>query len=245
VLKAKISPLNLKPRAQRRSRSPSARTQRRDIGISPSRLSRLVAQDGNNHFPAPRTHDRQAPHARLSPQTPRVPSVMVQRLVRPNRPARVRAQGQSAGAPSRPLQASGRAHITGHITKAARHRRAAGASSRHPIQHATHAAPPCATHKSLHPAPPTTTQSHHGARAISPSHRHITSISPYHRPYHQGTKAPAGERGGCTLSGTYSSLKAPATSPTRPRPCARDTRAYTPTLHPNLHTERKNHPWHK
>ena len=48
---------------------------------------------------------------RLSLQTPRKPSVMVQRgPVRPNRPARVRAQGhESAGAPIRPLRASGRA----------------------------------------------------------------------------------------------------------------------------------------
>jgi hypothetical protein len=41
--------------------------------------------------PPPSTHDRQARCARLSPQTPRIPSVTVQRLVWPNRPARVRA----------------------------------------------------------------------------------------------------------------------------------------------------------
>ena len=75
----------------------------RDICAAPDRSSPIPVQASIRQvwFPRPRTHDRQARCTRLCLQTPRKPSVMVQRPVRPNRPARARAQGQSAGAPRR------------------------------------------------------------------------------------------------------------------------------------------------
>ena len=52
---------------------------------------------------ASRTHDRHARCARLSLQTPTAPSVMVQRPVPPNRPARVRAPREATPWPPTPI----------------------------------------------------------------------------------------------------------------------------------------------